>query len=233
VTSQWGDPRIRAGMGRQLELRRRMIEEGARPIGWKVGFGAPAAMERLATTAPLVGFLTDATVLQSGAAVKIEGWTRPVVEPEVAVHMGADLGEGSDPDDVRAAIGGLGPAIELADVDLDPLEVEPILAGNVFHRGLVLGQPDYGRAGGRLEGLTARVTSDGFEVATSSDLEALTGNIVSIVGLVADLLTAAGERLRAGDLIITGSVIPPIRGVRPSEVTFELEPLDAIRVRLE
>jgi 2-keto-4-pentenoate hydratase len=210
-----------------------MIDDGARPIGWKVGFGAPAAMERLSITAPLVGFLTDATVLRSGAAVSIEGWTRPVVEPEVAVHIGAELGEGADADAVRAAIGGLGPAIELADVDLDPLEVEPILAGNVFHRGLVLGQPDYGRGGGRLEGLTAMVTSDGSEVATTSHLEALTGDIVSIVGLVADLLAASGERLRVGEVIITGSVIPPVPGVAPSEVTFELEPFDAIRVRLE
>ncbi|MGH9169030.1 MAG: hypothetical protein ACRD02_14505 [Acidimicrobiia bacterium] len=129
MTRQWDDPRIRAGMKSQLELRRRMIDEGARPIGWKVGFGAPAARERLSIMAPLVGFLTDATVLQSGARVSIGGWTRPVVEPEVAVHMAADLGEGADRDAVRAAIGGLGPAIELADVDLDLLEVEPILAG--------------------------------------------------------------------------------------------------------
>ncbi|MGH8934697.1 MAG: 2-keto-4-pentenoate hydratase [Acidimicrobiia bacterium] len=233
MTRQWDDPRIRAGMKSQLELRRRMIDEGARPIGWKVGFGAPAARERLSTTAPLVGFLTDATVLQSGAAVSIGGWTRPVVEPEVAVHMAADLGEGADRDAVRAAIGGLGPAIELADVDLEPLEVEPILAGNLFHRGLVLGRPDHGRAGGRLEGLTARVRSDEAEVAATSDLEVLTGDIVSIVGLVADLLKAAGERLRAGDVIIAGSVIPPIPGVDPAEITFQLEPCDPIRVRLE
>ncbi len=37
------DPRIAGGMRRQMELRKRRLNEGAHQIGWKVGFGAPAA----------------------------------------------------------------------------------------------------------------------------------------------------------------------------------------------
>jgi 2-keto-4-pentenoate hydratase len=230
--SQLEDPRIRAGMVRLLEERERMIAGGAMPLGWKLGFGSPSGLERMGLRAPLAGFLTDATLLSSGSKVDIKPWLRPVVEPEVAVYMDADLISGSDRQTVAAAIGSLGPAIELADVDLEQLEVESVLARNIFHRGLILGERDPNRAGGLLVGLTARVMVEGVEVGLTSELEALTGEMILIVGQLADLLTAAGERLRAGDIVITGSVVPPVAGVAGSEVVFHLRPFDPIRVRL-
>lgn len=229
---QWDDARIRAGMTRLLAQRRGMIDRGARPIGWKLGFGSPEGLRRMGITAPLAGHLTDLTLLPSGAIVDISGWTRPVVEPEVAVYMDADLGSGANPTAVRKAIGSLGPAIELADVDLDRLEVEPVLTRNIFHRQLILGTPDRARAGGRLAGLAARVLIDGQEVTRTSELEALTGDLAAIVGELADVLAASGERLRAGDVVITGSVVPPIAGIA-AEVSFELSPFDPITVHLE
>ena len=39
------DPRIAAGMRAQRDLRARYLREGAKQIGWKVGFGAPAASQ--------------------------------------------------------------------------------------------------------------------------------------------------------------------------------------------
>ena len=51
------DLRILRGMTRQLETRRKRIQSGEKPLGWKVGFGAPAAMAHFNIQAPLVGFL--------------------------------------------------------------------------------------------------------------------------------------------------------------------------------
>jgi 2-keto-4-pentenoate hydratase len=50
---------------------------------------------------------------------------------------------------------------------------------------------------------------------------------------VADLLGAFGERLRAGDIIIGGSVVPPVL-VEPDEpgVAFVLDPVGEVSVRL-
>ena len=53
------DDRFAAGMREQLELRRARLAEGDKPIGWKVGFNAPAARANLGTDLPLVGFLTE------------------------------------------------------------------------------------------------------------------------------------------------------------------------------
>src|SRR6187200_1555540 len=46
-------------MRAQMELLRRKLDSGALQIGWKVGFGAPVAKEKMNLTAPIVGFLLD------------------------------------------------------------------------------------------------------------------------------------------------------------------------------
>ncbi len=62
------DARISKGMRAQMELRKRRFNEGAHQVGWKVGFGAPAAQTNLKLTAPLVGFILDRAMLQPGAS---------------------------------------------------------------------------------------------------------------------------------------------------------------------
>jgi len=42
-------------MARQLAARKRRLLSGDSPLGWKVGFGAPAAMSKLGISEPLVG----------------------------------------------------------------------------------------------------------------------------------------------------------------------------------
>ena len=97
MSTALGDARIAAGMRAQLELRRRAIAQGARPIGWKVGFGAPAALAKFALTAPLLGFMLDRNVLAPGATVSLAGWVKPAAEPEIAVEIAVDLPGGGPP----------------------------------------------------------------------------------------------------------------------------------------
>jgi len=54
----WDDARVARGMRAQLALRRQRLDAGDAPLGWKVGFAAPAMLKRLDITGPLVGFLT-------------------------------------------------------------------------------------------------------------------------------------------------------------------------------
>lgn len=232
MADQYEDPRVRSGVGRLLANRQSLIDRGARPIGWKLGFGSAAGRERLGTIAPLIGFLTDSTVVASGNLVAVGAWRQPMIEPEVAVYMASDLPNGSETDRVSRAIGALGPAIELADVDFELVDVESIMAANIFHRAVVLGDPDPARAGARREGLVARVSIDGEIRAVTPDLESLTGEMLSVIGSLADLLRAAGESLKAGDVVITGSVVPPIPGAGVTEATFELSPFTPISVKL-
>jgi 2-keto-4-pentenoate hydratase len=225
------DPRILRGMAVQLGRRRERLDAGERPLGWKVGFGAPAAMQKLAIKAPLIGFLTDQALVATGATVSLTGWSKPVAEPEIAVHMSRDLAAGADRDTVKAAIAGLGPAIELADVDRPPDDVEHILAGNIYQRGIVVGPCDASRAGGVVDGLHGHIARNGCAFAQTSDPQALTGDVIGIVRHVADTLAAFGQTLRAGQIIITGSIVPPLWVEAGEEISFRLDPVGSISVR--
>jgi 2-keto-4-pentenoate hydratase len=226
----WEDPRVRRGLGAQLDLRRRRLEEGDRPLGWKVAFGAPQALELLGLDAPLLGFLTSRALVADGASYSVAGWTKPAVEAEIAVHMGSDLGPGASRAEAQAAIAALGPAIELADIDRPLDDLEAVLAGNIFQRGVVLGPPDPGRAGGRVEGIRARTACAGVELGSTDDPEALTGELIGVVAHVASLLAAFGETLRAGEVVIAGAVLPHVWPEPGQRVEVELEPLGSLAI---
>lgn len=195
-----------------LDLRRRMIDAGARPLGWKLGFGAPAAMEKLGIDRPLVGFLTDRTLLPDGATAHVGDWAKPMLEAEVAVRIGAD-----------GRIDGYAVAIELADLDPPPEDADTVVAGNIFHKHVLVGpfrEP--------VAQLTATLTRDGDKLGRTDTPTALTGG--EYAQLVEVVREVAGDELRAGDVIITGSIFPPVE-VRPGEtVTAEVAPLGSLTV---
>src|SRR5262247_3739171 len=159
-------------MQRQSALRAQRLQTGARVIGWKVGFGAPAAMQKLRLTGPLVGFLLDQAVLPSGASVSLRGWHKPLAEPEIAILLGRYVAADADDAAARAAVAALAPALEIADAEGPMDDVEVILAKNIFQRHVIVGRRDASRAGAHLDGLSGRVNRSGDAVAVPADLQA-------------------------------------------------------------
>ena len=232
MSATLNDPRIAAGMRRQFELRKQQFAAGAKQIGWKVGLGAPAALERCKLTKPVVGFLLDRAQLESGATVSLKGWAKPVAEIEIAAYMIRDLAANADDATVRAAIGALGPAIELADLDSAMDDVEGLLARDIWQRHVILGSKDSSRAGAKLDGLTGKLVRNGKDVPVPADLESGTGTIVDTVRHVADVTAALGDGLRAGQFIICGAITGPMF-IEPGEtgLDYTLGAMGSISVR--
>jgi 2-keto-4-pentenoate hydratase len=172
-------------------------------------------------------------LLPSGSSIPIGGWTRAVLEPEIAVHLGRDLPSGAEPDEIRASIAALGAAIEIADFDASITDPEGILSGDIFHRHVVLGPPDPSRAGLKTADVSAVVSRDGDEVARSSYPAALTGELLDTLGQLAAALEDCGEQLRAGDVVIAGSLVRPVEVAAGSLYRAEIEPLGALEVRFQ
>ena len=228
----WDDPRVVRGMQAQLEMRRLRLDDGDKPLGWKVGFGAPAMLELLKISGPLVGFLTQNARVQSGGSISFAGWSKPVAEPEIAVHIGHDVPAGADLEAAKAAIAGISPAIEIVDLTAPLQDPERILGDNIYQRHVVLGGSGPARAGAQSDGLTCRIIRHGKEFARTTDPQANTGQWVNIVRHVAEVLAAFGERLRAGEIIITGSVVPPLTIERgETGMAFEVDPIGGVTVR--
>lgn len=231
ATPVWEDERVVRGMGAHLQAQR---GKGGARIGWKMGLGIPAALERLGTTGALVAELRDLTRLDSGASLSVDGWARPVFEPEVAVLFGADVEPGGDREAAGAAISAIAPAIEMVDLPSAPTDPGAVLEGGFAHRAVILGAPDASRAGGDFSGLSSRVTADGEPLAAEDDPEgAVGGDLLGLVRHAADYLDAFGERIVAGEFLITGSTIaPPPQVAAGQHLVFELGGVGSVEVTL-
>ena len=211
----------------QLTERRRRIEEGEASLGWKLGMGVPAAMAKLGTDAPLVGYLLAPARVEDGGTVSLDGWGTAKLEPEIAVHLGADLAAGASRADAEAAIAGLGPAIELVDLDPSADDPEAILAADIFQRHVLLGPVTEGATAA---GTSARALKNGDEAAATADATEATGDPVDLVLHVANVVGAAGEGLRAGEVVICGSVVPALDVAPGDTVEVQLDPLGSLTV---
>lgn len=214
----WDDPRVRAGMERLLARREELLAGGARSLGWKLAFGAPPVLEKLGLNGPLVGFLTDATLVASGGECATAGWAVPKLEPEIAIHLGPG-GEG---------VAAVAAAIELADADRPPTETEAVLAGDVYHRGVVLGEPV-----ARPEGAIAVTVRRGGEpFAATEDAEATVGRLDELAAYVRRYLDRFGVEPREGEVVISGSTVPLIDVAAGESWRSEVAGVGAVEVRL-
>jgi len=209
------DPRLRSAVEAQLSAWRAALEGGAERVGWKLGTGD---RERIGP-GPVVGHLTSATQLVPGGVFDAAGASALHADAEVALTLARDVPPGDAADD---AIARYGVALELVDLggSDDP---EQIVASNVFHRAFALGSLD--RPPPVPASVTARLLVNGDvrgEAAAAHDQ-------AELVQAVAEVLGAVGERLRAGDRLITGSVVQV--PVQPGdEVVADMRGLGRVRV---
>jgi 2-keto-4-pentenoate hydratase len=204
---------VARGMLTLLARRDAALATGAEPVGWKIGFNTPAIQEHFGLTQAVVGYLTDAGVSPPGATIALAGWGVPAVEVEVALRVG---------DDGRVA--GLAPALELVDLDTSFDDIEPVLAGNICHRGVIFGEEV---PGVNPWAMVARVTRAGQVVAEGCLVE----DPAITVAFVRSYLAAHGASLQAGDKIIAGSVVAPISVAEGDELSVSFGPLGNLSVR--
>jgi 2-keto-4-pentenoate hydratase len=220
------DSRVLAGLERQLDDMRGTIARANDRIGWKIGLNVPQVQESLGIEYSVIGHLTSATLLEPGGSVAIGDMQKPLIEPEVAVRLRRPVEAGAETDEALAAIESLGAAIELVDLPAPPNDVGAAVAGNVFHRGVVLGPQ---RQDAAVNGVEAVVRVNGEE-RDRADAQV---DLADTIGLVADLLGAAGELLEAGDTIICGSLTPPVPVQAGQTVEVELGVLGTVGLGFE
>jgi 2-keto-4-pentenoate hydratase len=204
---------VERGTAAMLLRRRAMLDAGAEPVGWKIGFNVAAAQETLGIDRPLAGFLTSDGLLESGAEVSLDGPL--VVESEVAVELGED----------GRSIAALLPALEVGDPPDLEQDVETILAGNIFHRAVAFGPRVETAAPG-----AARILANGQE-QHSVPADRAGARLPEMVAVVADRLADAGERPSPGDRIITGILAPPHEAQPGDTVRLELEGVGGVELR--
>ncbi|HEY6335296.1 MAG TPA: fumarylacetoacetate hydrolase family protein [Alphaproteobacteria bacterium] len=213
----------------QLGLIAKRASTGQRQVGWKVGLTSTAIQEQFRVHEPVFGCLLGEGVKQSGHTFKHGALIKPGFENEVCVRLGRDLAAGGVRlEDVRGAVETCYPALEITETRGDFTADLPLaLADNAQQKAIVLGAPHRYSPDLDLASIGVRVEIDGKEVATGKG-DAVLGDPLNSVVWLAEKLSAFGRRLKAGELIMTGSLTRQFPIARGERIRAEFERLGAV-----
>jgi 2-keto-4-pentenoate hydratase len=190
----------------QSAVLQRRLARGERRIGWKLGYTSAVMRIQMGVDAPNLGPLTDAMVLASPAVVP-GTVIQPRVEPEIAVRLGRDLAADADLEEVVEAIEAAHACLEVVDSVWDGyrFRLEDNTADGSSAAFVVLGGP----LTGSLDLVRVGLTRNGVSLGTAAGAAA-SGHPAAGVRWLAGELASRGERLAAGDLVLTGGLLAAV-----------------------
>lgn len=190
---------------RMLELR---LADGERVIGKKIGVTSPAVQNMLGVHQPDFGWLTDKMVYEGEMPVS-ELLIQPRAEGEIAFVLKADLvGPGITPEHVLAATETVHPCFEVVDSRVHDwkVRIQDTIADNASSGLFVMGAgvpPE----GVDFEGCEMVVHKNGVELSRGFGRAALGSPLIAVAWL-ANTLGAFGVALKAGEIVLSGSLVP-------------------------
>lgn len=218
--------------GLQRQLEQALVGRGDRVVGYKVGFTTAALQERHGLTEPVLGFMLGSGVYGSGDAVPLSRFIAIGVEVEVAFLLKSDLaGPGVTIASALLAVEGAMPSFELIDFRLSGTPRGPdVVADGVYTNAIVLGRPLTPVTGIdlALEGVVFE--QDGQIVATRTAAEVLGNPLVSLAW-AANTLGRMGRGLRAGEVVLTGSISKVLRPTAGQSVRASFTRLGSVACR--
>jgi 2-keto-4-pentenoate hydratase len=188
-----------------LALIGRRRGEGARRIGWKIGLTAPVIQQQFGLHEPVFACLLEEGLVKSGHVFRRDALIEPGFENELCIVLDRDLPANATRADVAAAVARVHPAFEIIETrgDLSG-QLSLAVTDNGQQKAFVLGQAVSRDALPELSSVTVRVRINGAEVATASG-DAVLGHPYNSVAWLASKLAQFGERVGAGDYIMSGS----------------------------
>ncbi|MBF4163099.1 2-keto-4-pentenoate hydratase [Nocardioides acrostichi] len=201
---------VAAAYAVQSRLVARRIDDGARPVGRKIGLTSPAVQAQLGVDQPDFGVLLDDMAYSDGADLPVDAVLQPRVEAEVAFVLGADLdAEDLGIDDVRSAIEHVVPALEICGSRVAEWDISfgDTVADNASSGAYVLGpqRVPLAEVEPRAVRMTLRINDE--EVSQGSG-EACLGDPLLAVLWLARQVRELGSPLRAGEVVLAGALGP-------------------------
>jgi 2-keto-4-pentenoate hydratase len=197
----------------QQAIHARLATQGVKRIGYKIGSTSPANQRPWGLSEPVyAGIFTD-TQSDTLAAALARPLLHPSLECEVALKLGRDI-DGKDPALAPAMILDAVEACHIACEIIDgryevpmSLGVPTLLADDFFHAGFVLGPPNPHWRQLDYRALEGSIEIDGTRTNGNA---ADTLDAISAMLWLARKLADTGNRLRAGDIVLTGSFTRPV-----------------------
>lgn len=181
--------------------------------GYKIALTTPAMRAMVGLNDSVGGVMHEKQVVRAPASVRAADYGRLIVEFEVAAQLGADLPVSThhSRESVAAAVESVMPAFELADdrsADYSSLASQSLglVADNAWNEGAVLGAPVKDWKSIDLTAIHGVATINGEKVGEGYGRDAM-GHPFEALAWVANNLGRRGKALRAGQFVITGSLV--------------------------
>ncbi|UZW57809.1 fumarylacetoacetate hydrolase family protein [Sphingobium sp. JS3065] len=185
--------------------------EGERVVGKKIGVTSKAVQDMLGVDRPDFGFLTDRMQVAPDAPVQIAGnLIAPRAEAEIAFILKSDLiGPGVTDDDVLDATEAVCACFEIVDSRIENWNIQIIdtVADNASCGVFVLGDQRIDPRSLDLPSLRCEVFKNGVLISEGFG-SAVQGSPLTAVAWLANTLGAYGVPLKAGEIILSGSLVP-------------------------
>jgi 2-keto-4-pentenoate hydratase len=210
-----------------------LISQHGEPKGYKVGLTSAAMQQFCGIDHPIAGVVLAKRVHRSGVTVRRAEFGRLGLEFEIAVRIKSDVpvtGVPFSAKTIQPHIDGVCAAIELVDdrnADYAGLDVLSLVADNSWNGGIVLSE--FARDWPDLENVLGRARRNGVAIGEGYGRDIL-GHPFNSVAWLASQLASRGTGLKAGEVVMTGSVMKTVFPVEDAEYRFELERVGSVEV---
>jgi 2-oxo-3-hexenedioate decarboxylase/2-keto-4-pentenoate hydratase len=177
-------------------------------------------------------------VHRESAQLRHSDYRRPGIECEIAVRLALPLGPAAAPytaETVGAAVATCMAAIELVDdryTDFHAVGVATLIADDFFHAGCILGPEIADWRSHDLPGLQGRTMINGAERGRGRGRDVM-GHPFSAVAWLANALIGRGQSLRAGDIVLSGSVVETQWVAPGDDCVVEIDALGTVSARFD
>jgi 2-oxo-3-hexenedioate decarboxylase len=216
---------------------------GEKPLGRKIGFTNRTIWPEYGVYAPIWGFVYDTTVHDLGAtaALSLNGFAEPRIEPEIVFGLGAAPSADMDETALLSCLEWVAHGFEIVQSIFPQWKfaAADTIAANGVHGALLIGPrhaiaPRAGHWQAKLARFDIDLACDGRHVDRGNAVNVLDGPLAALrhlVGLLAH--DPVNPPLAAGEIVTTGTLTRAMP-VKPGETwstTLYGIPLDGIRLR--
>jgi 2-keto-4-pentenoate hydratase len=209
-------------------------EQSGEPAGYKIGLTSATMQAFCRIDHPIAGVVLARRVHPSGAIIKRSDFGRLGLEFEIAVRIKSDVPAATPctAESIEPHIDGVCAAIELVDdrgADYANLDVRSLVADNSWNGGIVLSP--FASAWPDLASVRGRATSGTNALGEGLGRDIL-GHPFNSVAWLANHLASRGAALKAGQIVMTGSIVKTVFPEQPAHYRFDLEGLGVVEVQV-
>lgn len=216
-----------------LAFLARRIKDGEKVVGKKIGVTSKAVQDMLGVHQPDFGFLTDWMHVEGDIDMDAKALIAPRAEAEIAFILRDSLcGPGVTAADVVSATQAIAPCFEIVDSRIRDWKIAIVdtVADNASCGVFILGEARADPRDFDLPSLHVTVTKNGAPLSEGYG-SAVQGDPAQAVAWLANTLGAFGVTLDAGDVILSGSLVPLADAVRGDLFEMELHGIGGCAAR--